>query len=469
MKSSNKKISRRQLLKGALAATTAGAVFPQILPRRIVGGAGHTPPSETLNVVGIGAGMMGMHNMRSARNAGMNILAVCEVDEVRLKAALQEHPNASLHSDYRRVLEDEGDIDAVIVSTPDHTHATISMAAMELGNHVYCEKPLAHSLYETRVMTEAARKYGIASQLGNHGHSFHAIREFRDCVWSGEIGEVREIHVVAAQFNFSMIEHIPKLKESHPLPDTLDWDLWLGPAAHRDFHPLYQGPWRGWRPFGSGMLGDYMCHIVDPVFWALNLGAPTSVVAEAEGFDLKKHIDTFPAQTKLTFEFPARDELPPVTLHWHDGKKIDAPELDEIPKKDPSSPVPGWAEGRPASALVIGSKGSIIYGPQGAMDWTIVNETQMKEYMGGRKKIKDPRWPDNLAHFEDWKQACMGWDPAGSNFDYGGPLTEVANLGNIAHNMPGTKLDWDSTHMTFPNQPQANQFLHSVYREGWTL
>lgn len=471
MKKSSEIVSRRQFLKGAAALTTASAVFPQIVPRHVVGGQGFTPPSETVNVAIIGTGVMGVPTIRSAHKAGARIAALCDVDGARVAPVHAQFSDASLYTDYRRLLEKEKGIDAVIVSTPDHTHATISMPAMELGKHVYCEKPLAHTLYETRLMAEAARKYKVATQLGNQGHSFKAIREFRDCIWSGAIGEVREVHVVAAQYNFSMIDALPRLSESHPVPKTLDWDLWLGPASYRKYHPLYQpGSWRGWRPFGSGMLGDYVCHVVDPVFWALNLGAPASVTAEVEGYDLEKHVLTFPQSAKLLFKFPARGKLPPVTLHWYDGGAAHAsPSLEESEDRDETTGIPSWASNRPASALVIGGKGKIIYGPQGAMGWRIVSDSQMKEYMGDRAKAKDPAWPDNLTHVQDWLQACKGWDPAGSNFNYGGPLTEIAMLGNIAHHLPGTELQWDAKRMTFSNQPQANQFLHFRYRDGWSL
>ncbi len=322
MKKSNQANSRRQELKGAAAQSTAGVLFPQIVPLRVGGGRQATPPSETLNVAAIGAGYMGSIDIRSANRAGARIVALCDVDEARATPLYKEFPDAARYKDFRRLLEKEKGIDAVIVSTPDHTHATIAMAAMELGKHVYCEKPLAHTMYEVRVMTEAARQHNVATQMGNQGHSFHAIREFCECIWSGAIGEVREVHAVQAAFGYSRIDQLSRVVEDHAVPKTLDWNLWLGPAAYRKYNPLYHpGRWRGWTRFGGGNMGDFVCHIVDPVFWALNLGAPTSVLAEAEGYDPKKHSETFPRSSKIRFKFPARGKRPPVTLYWYDGDR----------------------------------------------------------------------------------------------------------------------------------------------------
>ena len=219
-------------------------------------------------------------------------------------------------------------------------------------------------------------------------------------------------------------------------------------------------------------MGDFVCHIVDPVFWALGLGAPTSVVAEAEGYDPVKHGETFPRSSKIRFEFPARGKRPPVALTWYDGEQYKPPHPEELGEDEESIPVPGWVPGKPVGALVVGDKGKIAYGSHGATDWHILDEAKMKEYMGDRKRQLEPEVagpPGNFTHVQEWIQACKGWKPAGSNFDYGGPLTEIAMLGNIALQMPGAKLQWDAKHMIFPNQPEANQHLHFRYRDGWTL
>ena len=473
MNASNEVVSRRQVLAGAAAVSTAAVLFPEVVPRRAVAGSAVTPPSETVNVAAIGAGYMGSIDIRNASRAGANIVALCEVDQARAAPIYQEFPDATRYKDFRRLLEKERGIDAVIVATPDHTHAVIAMAAMELGKHVYCEKPLARTVYEVRKMTEAARRYKVATQLGNQGHSFKAIREFCECIWSGAIGEVREVHAVQAAFGYSRIDQLGHVDDEHQVPNTLDWDLWLGPAPHRKYNPIYHpGRWRGWRQFGGGNMGDFVCHIVDPVFWALNLGAPATVVAEAEGYDPRDHAETFPASSKVRFEFAARGKRPPVSLVWYDGDRYRPPHPEELKPGEESIPIPGWRPGKQVGAMVVGDRGKIVYGSHGAKDWRIIPDEKMKAYMGDRKRQQEPNVagpPGNFSHIAEWIRACKGWSPAGSHFDYGGPLTEIAMIGNIALQMLGTELEWDAEHMMFPNQPQANQYLHSSYRDGWTL
>ncbi len=472
MKSSKIKITRRQLLKNAAAIGTAAAVFPQIVPRHVVGGAEHTPPSETVNVAGIGVGTMGGFDIRGSARAGARIVSLCDVDRNNAKSIFDAFPDASRYTDYREMLEQEDGIDAVIVGTPDHTHAKISIDAMQLGKHVYCEKPLAHTMYECRVMAEAAQKYGVATQLGNQGHSYPSNDEFCEIIWSDTIGTVREIHVIEAAFNFSRIRDISKLTESHSIPKSLDWDLWLGPAQDHKFNPMFHpGMWRCWSRFGSGMIGDFVCHIVDPVFTALNLDAPTSAVAEAKGWDPSKHGETFPQSCKVTFEFPARGNRAPVTLYWYDGDSYSPPRPEELSKDEEFIPTLGRGGGQ-VGGHVVGDKGAITYGSHGAANWRILPDSAMNEYMENRTRVADPRgqgMPNNDAHHEDFLQACKGWDPAGSNFDHGGPLTEIAMLGNIAQKFPGQELEWDSKLMKITNVPEANQHLHYRYREGWAL
>lgn len=466
MKKSSGGISRRELLKGAAALATAGAVFPQIVPRHVVGGQGFTPPSETVYVAGIGVGSMGGYDIQSATRAGAKVVALCDVDFGNAAPAVKNFPDAPRYKDYRRLLEKEKGIDAVIVGTPDHTHAMISMAAMGLGKHVYCEKPLAHTLYEARKFTQAARESELAVQLGNQGHTYESVHEFCECVWAGTIGEVREIHIQQTVMNYSRMDALSRQMDDHPVPDSLDWDLWLGPAPFRKFNRMYHpGAWRGWTNFGTGMFGDWVCHLVDPVFTALNLGAPTSVLSEAEGYDHEIHGETFPQSSKIRFEFPARGQRPPVTLYWYDGDRYAPPRFEEEGESISQNR-------RTIGGLVVGDKGKIVYGSHGAAEWRIIPESKMNEYMANRTRVPDPRGsgtPENIAHFQDWLMACKGYRRNASNLDYGGPLTEIALLGNIAHHMPGTELQWDAKNMVFPNAPEANQYLHYPYRDGWTL
>jgi len=255
------------VLKGAAATSTVSALFPHIVPRHAVGGMQVATPSETVNVIGIGTGNMVSLNIRVAHPAEVKIVALCDVDENQVAPLCKEFPDA-VHGLPPLVGEKNG-IEAVIVATPEHPHATITVAVMELGKHVYCEQPLAHTVYECRMLTEAAREQNQTTQLGNQGHSFQSKREFCKCIWSGTIGKVREVH---GAHDFGKFDQLSRINDNHTEPKTLDWDLWLGPAAYRKFNPIYHpGAWRNWRQFGGGNLGEFLCHIADPVFWALDL------------------------------------------------------------------------------------------------------------------------------------------------------------------------------------------------------
>ena len=386
--------------------------------------------------------------------------------------AVKDFSDAPRYKDYRRLLEKEKGIDAVIVGTPDHTHAMISMAAIRAGKHVYCEKPLAHTLYEVRKLTEAAREHNVATQLGNQGKTYESLQELAECIWAGTIGEVREVHIQQAGYNYSRIDALSSQMDDHPVPDSLDWDLWLGPASFRKYNPMYHpGAWRGWSNFGTGMFGDWVCHLIDPVFTALDLGAPTSVVAEAEGYDHKIHGETFPLSSKIRFEFPARGQRPPVTLYWYDGDRYAPPHPEELEEGEESIPWSGRNR-KPVGGLVIGDRGKIVYGSHGAANWRIIPEAKMNEYMANRTRVADPRgsgMPENIAHHRDWLQACKGWNPAASNFGYGGPLTGIAMLGNISLHMLGTESEWDAEKLNVPHRPTATQSHHYPYPLGCGL
>jgi len=444
----SKKTSRRQFLRGAASTAVAFMIVP-----RYVLGAGVTPPSEKLNIAGIGIGGQGGGNVDAV--SGENIVALCDVDMRRGGGSFGKFPKAKQYRDFRKMFDEmDKQIDAVVVSTPDHTHAAAVMAAIKRGKHVYCEKPLAHSIYEIRALMKAAREHKVVTQLGNQGHSFDDIRRFCEWIWDGAIGNVYEVHA-ACDANHSKIGQLARLGEKHEVPSELDWNLWLGPAKYRPYHPMYlPGSWRGWMPFGSGTIGDWVCHVVDPVFWALDLGSPTSVQAEAEGYDPKRHADTFPAGTIVKFEFPARGKRGTVKLVWFDGeKKIPRPEELEAERKVVNT-----------GAIVIGDKGKIMYGSHGAGGVRIIPEMKMKEY-----KLPSQTLPRVKGHHYDWLQAIKNGTQAGSNFDYGGPLTEIAQLGIIATKMLGQKLEWDSKNMQFTNCDAANQLINPPYREGWTL
>jgi predicted dehydrogenase len=445
--------SRRQLLK---SATGTVAAFT-IVPRHVLGGQGRTPPSEKLNVAGVGAGGQGGGDINEIAK-GANIVALCDVDlrpEHRERTVISRYPNAKVYQDFRQMFDEmENKIDAVIVGTPDHTHAVIAMAAIKRGKHVYCEKPLAHSVGEVRALMKAAQEHKVVTQLGNQGHSFETIRIFCEWIWDGAIGKVHTIHC-GCNANNSALGQLVRLGEKEDVPDGLNWDLWLGPAQERPYHSFYlPGRWRSWVPFGNGTIGDWVCHVVDPVFWALDLGAPRTIQAQVKDYDPKTQGDSFPRGDIITFEFPAKGDRGPITLVWHSGnEKIPrAKELEEGRK-----PVE-------TGAYVYGDKGVIMYGSHGAGGVRIIPETAMKAYKRPEQKI-----PRSKEHHADWLAAIREGRKAGSDFSYGGPLTELAMLGVIALKMPGTKLEWDGPAGRFTNSEEANQYLNPPYRKGWSL
>jgi predicted dehydrogenase len=442
------KTSRRQFLKSASGAVAAFAIVP-----RHVLGQGQTPPSEKLNIACVGVGGRGGANLNGV--SGENIVAMCDVDMRKAAEAFKSFPKAEKYHDYRRMLdEQEKNIDAVVVSTPDHTHAVALIDAIKRGKHVYSEKPLAHSIHEVRALRKAAREHKVVTQLGNQGHSFNDIRTFCEWIWDGAIGVVREAHAFCGS-NYSRVGDLHKLKERHDVPPEVDWNLWLGPAQWRPYNPMYlPGSWRRWSAFGTGCIGDWVCHTVDPVFWALDLDAPKTIRAEAMGYDPKKHAETFPPGTKVTYEFAAKGRRGPVKLVWFDG--------DWAPPRPPELE-PG-REARRTGGVVFGDKGTIMYGSHGAGSPRIIPEAKMRAY-----KRPEQTLPRVKNHHHDWLSAIKTGGQAGSHFDYGGPLTEIALLGAIGIRFLGQKLEWDAEGMRFTNCPEANAFVSPPYREGWTL
>lgn len=444
----SKMTSRRQFVKSATGAIAAFTIVP-----RHVLGQGQTPPSEKLNVACIGVGGRGGAGVDGTKNE--NIVAMCDVDSRRAADAFANFPRAKKYRDYRKLLDEmDSQIDAVTIATPDHTHTVIALDAIRRGKHVYCEKPLAHSIHEVRTLMTAARDHKVVTQLGNQGHSYDTIRMFCEWIWDGAIGNVTEVHAACGSV-YSAIDNLSRLQETHEVPAELDWDLWLGPAPFRRYHPMYvPGTWRRWMPFGCGVIGDWVCHVVDPVFWALDLGAPKTVQAQAKGYDPKAHGETFPKGTIVTYEFEAKGDRGPVKLVWYDG-------VETIPRPDdlePGRKVPD------TGAIVIGDKGKLMYGSHGAGGLRLFPEDKMKAYTQPAMTL--PRVRD---HFVDWLDAIKSGGKAGSDFDYGGPLTEIALLGIIATKRLGEKLEWDGPNARFANSAQANQCLNPPYREGWTL
>ncbi len=445
-----KKIRRRDFLAG----TAAIAAFT-VVPRHVLGGAGNTPPSEKINIAGIGIGGQGASDLRELES--QNIVALCDVDWGYAKPTFDRYPNAKKYRDFREMLDKEDkNIDGVVVATPDHNHALISVAALKRGKHVYCEKPLTHSVYEARMVAEEARKRGLATQMGNQGQASIETRLTCETIWDGAIGQVHEVHVwtdrpLRGINDVYWPQGVGRPTDTPPVPETMAWDLWLGPAPARPYHPSYAPfKWRGWWDFGTGALGDIGCHTIDPVFRALKLGHPTSV----EACCTLVNNETYPVASRVTYEFPAREGLVPVKLHWYDGgmKPPRPPELEDDRQ---------WGTG---DTLYVGDKGKML-------GYRLIPETRAKEY--GKPPERIPR---SIGHYLEWVEACKGGKPAGSNFpDHAGLLAQVVLLGNIAirpalkDKLTRTKLMWDGANMKITNLPEANQYLHTQYREGWSL
>ena len=452
MKASGKGLSRRRFLRGA----GTGAAVLTIVPRHVLGGPGKTAPSDKLNIAGIGVGGRGAHDVNAV--AGENIVALCDVDERRAGGTFKKYPKARRFVDFRKMLDEmhEG-IDAVVVGTPDHTHAAACMAALKRGKHVYCEKPLAHSIHEIRELRKAARAAKAVTQVGNQGHSSGRIRSLCEWVRDGAIGEVTEVHAACNAFGgaYSAVDKLDRLKEKHDVPKELDWDLWLGPARRQAYHPMYVPTWwRAWMPFGTGRIGDWICHVVDPAFWALDLDAPTAVKAETKGYDPKKHAQVWPPAVKVTYQFPAKGKRGPVTLYWHDGTwPMPHPPCLEEKRNVPAT-----------GAILIGRKGGITHGSHGAGGARLIPERNMRDY-----KPPEPTIPRVKGHHWDWLDAIRKGRAAGSSFDYGGRLTELALLGVIAVRFPGQTLQWDAEKARFTNCSEANEQINPPYRKGWKL
>ncbi|MCX5645622.1 MAG: Gfo/Idh/MocA family oxidoreductase [Phycisphaerae bacterium] len=453
-------ISRRGFVKTAVTV----AAFT-VVPRHVLGGAGNVPPSEKLNIAGIGVGGQGAGDIQNVSSE--NIVALCDVDRRQAAETFKKFPNARQYSDFRVMLEKEDkNIDAVVVATPDHVHAAASMMAIKMGKHVYCEKPLTHSMYEAREIAKAAREARVATQMGNQGHSGEGIRLICEWIWDGVIGPVRKVHGWTTHAVWP--QGLQRPKETPPVPETLDWDLWLGPAPYRPYHPAYLPQfWRGWWDFGTGGLGDMGCHNLDPVVWALKLGQPASVEASCSIFvptitwDKPFNTESYPQASIVRYEFPEREGMPPLELTWYDGGLM--------PRR-PKELEPGRRLGDKLGGVIfIGDKGTLVSDSY-ANSPRLIPETRMKEYQRPARSI-----PRSVGHHKEWIEACKGGQPAGSNFDYAGPLTEMILLGNIAVRMSlktqekGLRLTYDGPNMRITNLPEANEYMQRKYRDGWTL
>jgi predicted dehydrogenase len=487
----NKSNGRRSFLRNS-ALATAGFI---ILPSHVISGLGYRMPSDKLNIAGVGIGGRGGGVIRAVSSE--NIVALCDVDWKYSARIFNEYPNARKYYDWRVMLDEMKDsIDAVVVGTPDHTHAIVSINAMKLGKHVYCDKPLTHSVWESREMARVAAQYKVATQMGNQGNSGEGIRQVCEWVWDGAIGEIREAHAWTNRPIWP--QGLERPTATPPVPDTLKWDLFLGPAPNRPYNPIYTPwNWRGWWDFGTGALGDMACHIMDPIFWSLQLKYPTKVQGTSSLFNTESP----PLSEVVKFVFPARDkfrniEMPEVSVTWWDGGLL-PPRPEELPDGEVMGRDPN------GGCLLIGTKGKIMTGCYGRNPFLLP-----LEYDQNYKRPAPELRRVTTSHEMDWVRACKESPDyrveTGSNFAYAGPMNEMVVMGVVAVRLQDLKREllWDGQNMQFTNisdsdeirvvlsdkfeiidghphfdtkhetinaKQAAEEYIKHTYREGWSM
>jgi predicted dehydrogenase len=465
---SKKNYSRRNFIRDA---SIAAGFF--IVPRHVLG-RGFIAPSDKLNIAGIGAGGKGESDLfEFAKSPNANIVALCDVDDRQCKKSRERNPKAKYYKNFREMLDKEkNNIDAVSVSTPDHMHAMPALAAMQMGKHVYVQKPLTHDIYEARMLTEAAEKYKVVTQMGNQGSSGDGVRQMQEWYNGGVIGEAHTIYVWTNRPVWP--QGFGKPKATAPVPTELDWNLWLGTAPFEDYKEGYVPfNWRGYWSFGTGALGDMGCHLIDPAFKTVGLGYPSEVECSVAAiyekmWNASYYPDSCPASSSVILKFPAKDGKKAVELHWTDGGiRPERPEElgpDEIMGDDDGS----------GGVIIEGTKGKIMCGTY-ASNPRLLPTSRMKE-------VNVPKTLDRVpeGHYVQWVNACIagyGKNKLSSSFDYAGPLTESILMGNLAlrswdvktgKGFGGRKrLIWDAKNMKITNFDEANQFVKREYRTGW--
>jgi len=444
-------LSRRQFLGGLTAAAAL-----TIVPRHVLGGPGYTAPSDKMNIACVGIGGMGATNLSALE--GENIVALCDVDDDYASKIYLKYPGAKRYHDYRVMLDKQRNIDGVVVATPDHMHTVVTLAAMQSGLHVYTQKPLTRLVSEARALTDAAKKYNVVTQMGNQGHSGEDLRLICEWIWDGAIGTVQEVHAWTNRPVWP--QGIAKRPETQPVPETLNWDLYLGPVKERGYNPIYHPfQWRGWWDFGTGALGDMGCHIIDSAFAALDLQDPTSVEASVAMivnpdniWEKLENFETFPHTSIVHFQFPEKNGRPALKLTWYDGGLF-PPRPDEL---EPERRMPE------SGLLFVGDKGKLMSGDGSTR---LIPETFMQSYERPEKTL--PRI--TTSHEENWVQACKTGQNASSHFGIAGPLTETVLLGNLAVRFPQQKLEWDTKSMQVTNHNEANAYVQPDFQEGWSL
>jgi predicted dehydrogenase len=403
---------------------------------------------------------MGGGDIATLARLGVNVVALCDVDDERAAGSFKAFPKARRYKDFRVMLDKEAkEIDAVSVGTPDHIHAVATMAAIRAGKHVYCQKPLTHTLHECRTVTEAAHKAGVATQMGNQGHATEGARLTNEWLRAGVIGSVSEVHVWSDRAGKLWKQGIGRPSGTPKVPETLDWNLWLGPIQERPYNPAYAPvSWRGWYDFGTGALGDMGCHIIDHPVWALDLGAPSFVEARTtlDGSVLdgnKPNTETYPIAAIIYYDFPARGKQPAVRMTWYDGGLM--PATPSLMPKGQNLPDNG--------VLYVGSKGLMYHSSHGGMPQLLPGDLHDEAKKVPKTMERSP------GHYEEWVAACKGGAKPVSNFDYSGPLTEIVLLGVLSLRAPGKRLEWDSANLKVKNVPEVNSFIRAEYRKGWSL
>ncbi len=472
----NSSLSRRRFIRNT---SLAGAGF-FIIPRHVLG-RGFIAPSDKLNIAGIGAGGKGTSDLSEfAKSPKVNIVALCDVDDRQAKKSRENFPKATYYRDFREMLEKEkNNIEACSISTPDHTHAVATMAAMQLGKHVYTQKPLTHNIYEARMLAEAAKKYKVVTQMGNQGGSGDGVRKAKEIYDAGMIGTVTETHAWTNRPVWP--QGIPTPSGKHEIPAELDWDLWLGPAQPIDFNPAYLPfNWRGWWAFGTGALGDMACHIMDPVFRILPIDYPNSAECSVatiwkEMWNDTQNIDACPPASIIHLNFPRNDGKGNIKVSWYDGGLLPNRPDELLPEE----PFGNWDGG----VLFIGTKGKLLLDCYGENPRLLPTKL-MKEKTMPKETIK--RVPEG--HYLQWVNACIagyGNAQTSSPFEYAGPFTESILMGNLAIRswmmknpklkgwddkyLGRKKLLWDAKNMKITNFDEANQFVKREYRQGWSL
>jgi predicted dehydrogenase len=469
--------SRREFIKRTSLAAAAAMAAPFVFSGCKTGR--KFKPNDEIRVAVVGAGGKGSSDTDDTAKAGGRIVALCDVDQNTLDSRKQKYPDAQTFKDYRVMYDKIGkDIDAVIVATPDHHHAPASVRAIKMGKHCFTQKPLTQSVYEARTMRQLAKKMGVATQMGNQGSAGNGLRRAVEVIQSGVIGKPKELHVWSNRPIWP--QGLDRPEGQDQVPSNLDWDLWLGPAAMRPYKKdvYHTFKWRGWKDFGTGALGDMACHTVNMPFRALKLGYPSVVECEATS---DNHKETFPKSSRIRFEFPEREGLPPLKFWWYDGSPGDKSVKPFRPNNDIAAGIIEMRGDLPASgALIIGEKGQIFSPDDYGSTFFLKLGSAAFKSASSKVQGKDTEHeaianipqtiPRSPGHYVEWIEAMRGGRPAYSNFDIAAYLTEIILLGCVALNVgTGKKLEWDGPNMRATNEPAAAKFVKREYRKGWEV